>query len=793
MENDSSESDSKDIQENAEETKQPTTDTTALEPPALTPRTSRSNNGDRDSTTTKSNNAHGSIEANLRQLQAAATTTTSLPRAGTATTAVQAEEPPTTSSAQNNLRQTEDRIVRKKIASPSVATTKSSSSSSEQQQLEPLPPGRNAIQANLQQAEQRILSSSSSNKTVKKKQSHAAMAAMEPPPAVQERSTTTTQQQQQPLPSGRAAVQENLRQAEKRVLGKQQQQKQQSTPHSSSKATEPMEPLPPARHAVEENLRQAEKRVMGKKLVSPKGVAAVQQQPTSSGETTSTAHATNATSNVESNLRRVEQRVLGKKQVNAKVPVAAAAAAVPMEPPTSPSTTSQSVVEGNLRQIEKRVLGKRQVVSKAGMTPRIASEPTLPKSAANVDSNNLRTTAQRAVGKDRPQGQPTKKPVLPQPSEPTSHHLSNAPAQISPRSPRQISPVVAADMEPPGGTVLSQVAAQARSRRSIGNSSPPSTATASTVRADQKVRVFPPAGLHGESSQRLRETPGEEDYEKTRTAADGGNAAVVSATSPSPSDSTERILDLPSPPLVDDHAVEEDSYMPNDTTEEEALQRAMEASMQDGSRRTRTPAAEAPRSNSVSAIPTASTEIQAFVAEPVGHVPVAIDVEAEERAKLRKIIAIVGGFFCIVVVVVIVAVIVATGGGKGSKGSSAIVPVPTLAPTSLMPTVFPTMSPTSAELGDFLNCLSAQPGVDVDALQSRGPSFQAAAWMVHENGLVNCTDHLQLFALVTFYYSTNGPNWNRCNENDVDCPGTLVHVETNQPVLDCLLDILYPY
>jgi hypothetical protein len=96
-------------------------------------------------------------------------------------------------------------------------------------------------------------------------------------------------------------------------------------------------------------------------------------------------------------------------------------------------------------------------------------------------------------------------------------------------------------------------------------------------------------------------------------------------------------------------------------------------------------------------------------------------------------------------------------------------PMPSSVPSSV-----PSAAPSSQGFVDVKNAVSSITSMDV-FMDKSSPQYKAAKYMADEdpNGIrpINDSRFLQRYALVTFFFSTNGESWKRCNPGNI-CPGS---------------------
>eukprot|EP00978_Attheya_sp_CCMP212_P024644 scaffold77764_cov48-Attheya_sp.AAC.2 len=93
---------------------------------------------------------------------------------------------------------------------------------------------------------------------------------------------------------------------------------------------------------------------------------------------------------------------------------------------------------------------------------------------------------------------------------------------------------------------------------------------------------------------------------------------------------------------------------------------------------------------------------------------------------------------------------------------------------SSVPSTSPSAAPSSIGFVGVMNAVSNITSMELFLDQS-SPQYKAAKYMADEdpNGIrpVNDSRFLQRYALATFFFSTNGESWKRCNPGNL-CPGT---------------------
>jgi hypothetical protein len=94
---------------------------------------------------------------------------------------------------------------------------------------------------------------------------------------------------------------------------------------------------------------------------------------------------------------------------------------------------------------------------------------------------------------------------------------------------------------------------------------------------------------------------------------------------------------------------------------------------------------------------------------------------------------------------------------------------------SSIPSIVPSAAPSSQGFVDVMNAVSNITSTETFMDQS-SPQYKAAKFMSEEDpsGIRPVTDprFLQRYALATFFFSTNGDIWKRCNPGNL-CPGSL--------------------
>lgn len=559
---------------------------------------------------------------------------------------------------------------------------------------------------------------------------------------------------------------------------------------------------------VEAQLRATEKQVVSgkKQVVSPR-----QQRPSSSSSAptthtpVATSAATSATAapnssistsrstitssssnnnNIEANLRQTEQEILSSGGTNKKKLVSSSMSSrsktEPTDtigsessiPDTAKPTTSLSVtdaVQANLRQTEQQLMSGRKVAKPQNENPNTTT-PTPTAAAATVEATLRQTEQQVLSGKKQ------------------APRTQNAEQQL-----RQVQASVMKkeNTEKEGTNLLEQVATDMRATRNAPQEPPASPSQPlqkldrsllsdnrtrqqqQQLQGDQKTTIPNAVGPDGHalSNRELQHMVGDQ-YQPgnntvsrpTPSASTSASAAVAMGTVVPPTFDSQNATPAPTSMAA---ALQQEQF----ASDEEAYQRTLQASMGEATRPTATTAPTPPEPETT---PAASAEIQAFVAENAPVTAVAIEAEeAQERAKFRKMIYIVGACLVIIVVVVVVAVVVASGGGDDDGDDE-----PTLSPTPS-----PTMAPTTAGEAALVDCLASSPVADVlDVNQLRtnktSPQFRAVSWMANEDEMYQgCTSGVtsidsklwERYALVTFYFAVNGPRWGICGQKDPSC------------------------
>ncbi len=107
--------------------------------------------------------------------------------------------------------------------------------------------------------------------------------------------------------------------------------------------------------------------------------------------------------------------------------------------------------------------------------------------------------------------------------------------------------------------------------------------------------------------------------------------------------------------------------------------------------------------------------------------------------------------------------------------TSAPTPPPTdrpVAPTAA-PVSSPTTAPTSLRLQNFIDVFCVPISGEAAFEDQSSPQFQAARFVAEDDAYsADISDESLLrerYAVVTFYYATNGGNWDRCNVDDTSC------------------------
>lgn len=164
---------------------------------------------------------------------------------------------------------------------------------------------------------------------------------------------------------------------------------------------------------------------------------------------------------------------------------------------------------------------------------------------------------------------------------------------------------------------------------------------------------------------------------------------------------------------------------------------------------------------------------QAFVAgeekpEVIGAMEVVTDaaIEEEDNQKRKRLLRIGGGVFCLLLIAIVVPVAIVVPGGGEDK----------LVNVTDSPTMAPSAPPTAALFAELLDTLQPLYPSDEsfeEAFSSYGtPQYKAADWAttVAPIGLSGSDPRMiSRYALATFYYATNGDNWERCGISSTNC------------------------
>eukprot|EP00978_Attheya_sp_CCMP212_P007869 scaffold18312_cov55-Attheya_sp.AAC.1 len=169
--------------------------------------------------------------------------------------------------------------------------------------------------------------------------------------------------------------------------------------------------------------------------------------------------------------------------------------------------------------------------------------------------------------------------------------------------------------------------------------------------------------------------------------------------------------------------------------------------------------------------------VEAYIAdhyiEPMAVVPIMSEQEeiTQEAQKYRRY----GICFACLLVVIVASIVVPISLTlfKPKKQKIFNVESASSMPSSV-PSTVPSAAPSSQGFVDVMNAVSNITSMEVLMDQS-SPQYKAAKYMADEdpNGIrpVNDARFLQRYALVTFFFSTNGESWKRCNPGNL-CPGT---------------------
>ena len=142
-------------------------------------------------------------------------------------------------------------------------------------------------------------------------------------------------------------------------------------------------------------------------------------------------------------------------------------------------------------------------------------------------------------------------------------------------------------------------------------------------------------------------------------------------------------------------------------------------------------------------------------------------IEAEDQKKQSRLLRKGGIVFCILLIAIIVPVAVVVPGG-GEKEFVNKTESPTMAPSS---------SPTGALFADLLDTLRPLYPDDETFEQAffssdDTPQAKALDWATNVAPLDLAGDDPRMvsrFSLATFYFSTNGDDWERCGVGSTNC------------------------
>lgn len=488
---------------------------------------------------------------------------------------------------------------------------------------------------------------------------------------------------------------------------------------------------------------EAQLRATAKQVTSGKKQAVRSQQQRSSTSTASSRRSSNNNSvnrDVEANLRQTERQVLagstGKKHKSSQGKPSLTAAT----PTTSPTTAT--AVESNLRQTERQVLsaGKKQ------------EQQQKQQNKSNTTEEEMRRVESDVVNKGGATNETTQ--VATEMRMTRNHHRDDNDGCYGTPHDSSTQPLAKLD-------------------RSLLAPKPDRT---SQKDGDQKATI---PGAVGPNGQTLS------DRDLQQMVGSDGDGYYSETSPPTTSRSTTAVamgtvLPTLEPPRNEAAftttsnnraaTLQQDQF----TSDEEAYQRTLQASMADAAQPSSSTSLAAPPEATTEAAATASAEIQAFVAQTAPVTAFAVEEqEAQEQAKFRKILYMVGACVVIVAIVVIVSVVVASGGDNEDGPTTPDTPSPTMAPT------------TAGEAA-LVDCLASSPVADVLDIQQlqtnkTSPQFRAVSWMVNEDEMYQgCTSSgddttdsklWERYALVTFYFAVNGPGWGICGQDDPFCAG----------------------
>eukprot|EP00978_Attheya_sp_CCMP212_P005821 scaffold12969_cov65-Attheya_sp.AAC.13 len=168
--------------------------------------------------------------------------------------------------------------------------------------------------------------------------------------------------------------------------------------------------------------------------------------------------------------------------------------------------------------------------------------------------------------------------------------------------------------------------------------------------------------------------------------------------------------------------------------------------------------------------------VEAYIAdhyvEPMAVIPVMSEQEeiTQEAQKHRRYVIC---FACLLVVIVVSIVVpISLTLFKPKKQKIFHTELPSPMPSSV-PSTVPSAAPSSQGFVDIMNAVSNITSMDV-FMDKSSPQYKAARYMADEDPSrirpINDSHFLQLYALVTFFFSTNGESWKRCNPGNL-CSG----------------------
>jgi hypothetical protein len=142
-------------------------------------------------------------------------------------------------------------------------------------------------------------------------------------------------------------------------------------------------------------------------------------------------------------------------------------------------------------------------------------------------------------------------------------------------------------------------------------------------------------------------------------------------------------------------------------------------------------------------------------------------IEEEDKKEQSRYLRFGMAVFCVLLVAIVVPVALLVPGNGDGEFIGNITEIPSQAPSS------PPTSSTFADLLSTLKILYADDEAWEKAFSDYGtPQFQAASWAADEDsqGLSGSDPRMiSRYALATFYFSTNGDDWNRCGRGSTQC------------------------